>query len=510
MDFSFGKAAPQPIYERSENSPRRILILADLSARAARGALELGVGLSERPLVPVDVDNLDEVLFRYAPVLNIGREDGAEPIRISFGAIDDFHPDQLFLRVPLLQELKGLRTRLAHPATFEAAARELRQLYGGEAAPREVVPEPESKEPPAVEEGDDLFERLLGAPQQTTPTPSASGPVPGIDVSALIRDLVQSDDFAPAAGPEQGQYLAMVDDRLSSVLRAILHHPLYQDLERAWRSVEWLAHRCDAREGFQIRVLDLSQEEIAADLASAGGDPKATALARLLSSAGAGSDGGWSLIINDAHFGQSPDDLQILGALASLAASLGGPLLAGAAPEILGIPSILGHEHPSDWAPLSGDLARRWQMLRSSGVASWIGLALPRFILRMPYGRLRDPIDAFSFEEVAPDGGHDEYLWANPAFAIANCLIAAASKDDDGWFGTGGDELVVDDLPAIAVERGGQKELLPGAEAWISDEAALMMLSRGLIPLISRRESNEVRLMGLRSLSDPPKDLSLG
>ena len=56
---------------------------------------------------------------------------------------------------------------------------------------------------------------------------------------------------------------------------------------------------------------------------------------------------------------------------------------------------------------------------------------MPRFLIRLPYGRNTDPAEAFSFEEFTDIPHHDEYLWTNPAFACASLL--AQSFRRYGW-----------------------------------------------------------------------------
>ena len=73
MDFQFDFAQPkaQPVYRKSREGKMRVLVMADLTGRANRGVVEPGDALAERPLVPVDVDVLGDVLFRYAPRLDL-------------------------------------------------------------------------------------------------------------------------------------------------------------------------------------------------------------------------------------------------------------------------------------------------------------------------------------------------------------------------------------------------------------------------------------------------------
>src|SRR5260221_13265479 len=97
-----------------------------------------------------------------------------------------------------------------------------------------------------------------------------------------------------------------------------------------------------------------------------------------------------------------------------LAAKAGAPFLAAASPAVVGAKSFAAAD-PDTWQPLEGEGAQAWEMLRSMPQASYLGLALPRFLLRLPYGKNTDPIDAFAFEELPEGSAHEGYLWGNPA-----------------------------------------------------------------------------------------------
>ena len=57
--------------------------------------------------------------------------------------------------------------------------------------------------------------------------------------------------------------------------------------------------------------------------------------------------------------------------------------------------------------------------MRTLPDAETIGLALPRFLLRLPYGKKTFSAESFDFEEFEGAPGHEDYLWGNSAFAVA-------------------------------------------------------------------------------------------
>ena len=63
-----------------------------------------------------------------------------------------------------------------------------------------------------------------------------------------------------------------------------------------------------------------------------------------------------------------------------------------------------------------------WAALRGLPEAGYLGLASPRFLLRLPYGKKTEPVDCFDFEEFTPKTGLRGMLWGNPA-VIAGLLL---------------------------------------------------------------------------------------
>ena len=205
-------------------------------------------------------------------------------------------------------------------------------------------------------------------------------------------------------------------------------------------------------------------------------------------------------------FGTGEEDVTLLAYLGAIASLAGAPFLAGADASVLGCRSVAATPDPADWQLGDDDAAQRWQALRASSQASWIGLALPRMLLRLPYGKRTDPVEQFEFDELAGAWNHESYLWGNPALACA--LLIGRSFMAHGWEMEPGDELEIGDLPAHTLERDGEPQLQACAEAYLTERAGQAILSRGVMPLLSYRNRNAVRVLRFQSLADPVKPLS--
>jgi type VI secretion system protein ImpC len=496
LDFEvrFARPSDRPAPRRDAESPFRILVLGNFSGSPARAG---GRGLESRPLIPVDIDNFDRAIARLAPGLTIALEGPDTAAQeVAFETLDDFHPDGLVAKLELFAGLRRLRERLLDPATFEETAAALSRE--AEQAP---APAPEAE--PGAEDGgesdDATFERLLGGRPLAQSHPDRSSRA----AAALIERLVEP-HLERGADPERQRLLvAAVDDGLSRRMAAVLHAPGFQRLEAAWRGLSWLVSSLETGEALSIHVLDADKEDLAADVAGADEDLAASILYRRLVEQGIeGPDGQpWALIVGDYRFGSAEEDLKLLAALGAIASRAGGPFLAAADPAVLGCRDLAESPDPNDWQDPNPKAVARWQALRRTPAARSIGLSLPRVLLRRPYGRRSDPIEAFDFEELAGAPDHEAYLWGNPAFACA--LLIGQAFQDSGWGLQPGDRLDLTDLPAHSYIEDGESRLKPCAETLLGQRAAEAVLARGIMPLISHRNANAVRVLRIQSMADP-------
>lgn len=211
------------------------------------------------------------------------------------------------------------------------------------------------------------------------------------------------------------------------------------------------------------------------------------------------------MIIGLHDFRASPDDIALLGHLGRIAAQAGGPYLAAAHPELVGCDHLSEDAEPKRWAFTDSKLAAQWDTLRRSPVAPWLGLALPRILLRLPYGRNTDRIEAFQLEEFPAAPRHEDYLWGSPALA---CAEVAARRFADGNSDTGVEEpWDIEDLPADVRDIDGERRLQPCAEFLLPVRIGEELLNRGMIPLLSYGNRNAVRILRVQSIAEPPRAL---
>ncbi|MBN2131069.1 MAG: type VI secretion system contractile sheath large subunit [Sedimentisphaerales bacterium] len=483
-------------------------VLADFSGRGNRGLCQSGPLLATRRRFAVDIDSLEGLpgLMGCEIRVPLGGRDTPR-IVLQFRELSDFHPDRIFGRLEVFRRLEATRKLLQDPATFGAAAAQVRSWLAGpqerEIEPSDAAAEQDDRAP---DESDaETIGRLLGNRPDRDPS-SAPGDSRA-DIESLLREVV-GPYVVPAPDPQQDELTAQVDQAISGQMRAILHHPDLQALEAAWRALHLLVSRLETDETLKVYVIDVSKAELAADLGS--GDPlPATGTYKLLAEQSAGVPGAepYAVLVGGYQFDQTTEDVALLRQLARVAQAAGAPWLAGADPHFAGCASLAVTPDPDDWQYQADPAAARlWQELRRSPEAACIGLALPRFLLRLPYGTDTDPVDRFAFEEFVPLASHEQYLWGNPATACA-CLLATAFREC-GWNLTGGLGCDLADIPLHIYESDGQRHVTPCAETILTERATNVLINNALMPVVSLKGRDITRIPRFQSIADPPASLA--
>lgn len=486
------RAAPDP------GTPFRILLLGDFTGRTNRRVPAADARRGTRPPLEVDRDDLDRVIDRLKPELDLEVGGGGAPVRLTIhvSSIDDFHPDRLFERLDVFRTLRSLRERLHDPAAYRAAAAEVREWVGTTASAERRSPAPAAPEP-AANEGEQVVRELLAGKTRAGRAAPAQD-----DWARFLRDIV-APHVVERDDPERPDLVAAVDRAASALMRAVLHHPDFQALEAAWRGVEFLARRLETGTDLQLYLLDASKEDLAAAVEPRD-DPRSTWLYSTLVERAAGTPGAvpWAVLAGNYTFEASAADISILSAMGRVARAAGAPFVAGGSARLLGCESLDRTPDPDDWQRRDPEESDRWSKLRASSEAAYLGLALPRFLLRLPYGGEGERCETFDFEELTDGAHHEHYLWASPAFACA-CLLGQAFSEH-GWGLRPGAVQEIDDLPLHVYEQDGERRVKPCAEVLLTIRAAETILETGLMPLLSFRDRDVVRLARFQSLREPP------
>ena len=210
--------------------------------------------------------------------------------------------------------------------------------------------------------------------------------------------------------------------------------------------------------------------------------------------------------MGDYHFDHSNPDVEILEGMAKISAAAFCPFITGAAPAVLQMDSWQDLSSPRDLTKIFGTPQyAAWNSLRQSDDSKFIGLAMPRFLSRMPYGARTNPVDEFAFEEDTGAADHGKYTWANAAYAMATNINRSFKMY--GWCSrirgveSGG---AVEKLPthAFPTDDGGVDMKCP-TEIAISDRREAELAKNGFMPLLHRKNTDLAAFIGAQSLHKP-------
>ncbi|MCG7985450.1 MAG: type VI secretion system contractile sheath large subunit, partial [Candidatus Thiodiazotropha lotti] len=303
--------------------------------------------------------------------------------------------------------------------------------------------------------------------------------------------------------------IAEIDKKLTEQVNLILHHEDFQQLEGSWRGLHHLVNNTETDEMLKIRVMNISKKELGKNLKKFKGTAwDQSPLFKKVYEEEYGQFGGepYGCLVGDYHFDHSPPDVELLNGMAQIAASAHAPFIAGAAPTVMQMDSWQELSNPRDLTKIfqTPEFAS-WRSLRESDDSRYIGLAMPRFLSRLPYGAKTDPVEEFDFEEDTEGADHNKYTWSNSAYAMAVNINRAFKLY--GWttrirgVESGG---AVEGLPThtFPTDDGGVDMKCP-TEIAISDRREAELAKNGFMPLLHRKNSDFAAFIGAQSLQKP-------
>ncbi|WP_326534391.1 type VI secretion system contractile sheath large subunit [Pseudorhodoferax sp.] len=303
--------------------------------------------------------------------------------------------------------------------------------------------------------------------------------------------------------------IAAIDEKLSSQINQILHHAELQQLEGAWRGLHYLVNNTETDEQLKIRVMNISKQELGKTLKRYKGTAwDQSPIFKKIYTEEFSQFGGepYGCLVGDYHFDQTAPDVELLREMAKVAAAAHAPFIAGASPTVMQMGSWQELANPRDLTKIfqTPEYAA-WRSLRESDDAKYIGLAMPRYLSRLPYGARTNPVEEFNFEEETGSADHTKYTWANAAYAMA--VNINRSFKEYGWCSrirgieSGG---AVQNLPThtFPTDDGGVDMKCP-TEIAIDDRREAELAKNGFMPLVHRKNSDFAAFIGAQSLQKP-------
>ncbi|MBU3059705.1 type VI secretion system contractile sheath large subunit [Pseudomonas indica] len=325
-------------------------------------------------------------------------------------------------------------------------------------------------------------------------------------VSAFIEELLKpQNDGEPVKKAMVDRMIAEIDAKLSRQMDEILHHPQFQALESSWRGLKLLVDRTNFRENIKLEILNASKQDLLDDFEDSP-EIVQSGLYKHIYTAEYGQFGGQPVgaLIANYFFDPSAPDVKTLQYVASVACMSHAPFIAAAGPKFFGLESFTGLPDLKDLKDhFEGPQFAKWQSFREQEDARYVGLTVPRFLLRNPYDPEDNPVKAFVYKENVANS-HEHYLWGNTAYTFASRLTDSFAKFR--WCPniigpqSGG---AVEDLPLHHFESMGEIETKIPTEVLVSDRREYELAEEGFIALTMRKGSDNAAFFSANSTQKP-------
>jgi type VI secretion system protein ImpC len=301
--------------------------------------------------------------------------------------------------------------------------------------------------------------------------------------------------------------IALLDQKLSEQVTAILHHPDFLKLEGSWRGLSYLVANTISDSMLKIKLLNASKAEIAKDLAKATDFDQSDTFRRIYTSE-FGTLGGepFGALIGDYEFTNHAADVEFLNSMSGIAAGSFTPFISSTNAKMFGLADFRELSVPKDLKRnFEAQEYARWRSFRDKEEAAFVTLTMPRVLARVPYGATTKPIEEFAFEEASKDDRgaekalpHEHYCWMNAAFVLGARLTEAFAKN--GWCtairGTEGGGKV-ENLPShVFVSDDGDIDQKCPTEIGIDERREYELSQCGFLPLVHSKNSDFAVFIG--------------
>jgi type VI secretion system protein ImpC len=305
------------------------------------------------------------------------------------------------------------------------------------------------------------------------------------------------------------QVIARIDVMVNDQINEIVHHDQFKQMESNWRSLNDLILNTNFKADVMIDILDVTKEELHEDFESNAVDITGSALFKKVYVSEYDQYGGKPVgsIVGLYEFEHTPRDEFWLRTMGKVAAASHAPFVGAVSPKFFGCDSIEELESIKDLEGLmSHPKYGSWNKLRDSEEAAYLGLTVPRYIIRQPFDPETNPSGNIPFEEKVRGDDNQDYLWGSAAILMAQNMVR--SFEESGWCqylrGPKGGGLV-SGLPVHMFNVRGEEEMKLPVEMTIPDYRELEFANAGFIPLVYRKGTADACFFSCQSLKKPKK-----
>ena len=297
--------------------------------------------------------------------------------------------------------------------------------------------------------------------------------------------------------------IAQLDHLLSLQVNQIMHHPEFQKLEASWRGLKYLLNQSETGEQLKLKIFNVSKKELLRDLQRAP-EFDQSALFKKVYEEEYGVFGGapFGALLGNFEFDKSGQDIELLEKISNVAASAHAPFIASASHEMFNLESFSQLDQPRDMAKvLDSTEYAKWKAFRNTDDSRYVALALPRMLMREPYGAKTVPIEAFNYDEHVDGTEHDDYLWGSAAWALGAKITDAFAKYS--WCAairgveSGG---LVTGLPVHNFQTdAGETVMKCPTEVSVTDRREKELADLGFVPLVHQKGTPNAAFFSVQS-----------
>ena len=324
-------------------------------------------------------------------------------------------------------------------------------------------------------------------------------------IAELVREVLQgtvvmTDNLSVTLDARVSE----LDQLISAQLSEVMHHADFQKLEGSWQGLHYLCKHTSTGSQMKIQVFNATKQELLRDFKTAI-DFDQSALFKKVYEEEFGTFGGapFGTLIGDFEITRQPEDMYFIEQMSHVAAAAHAPFISSASAELFGLESFTDLGKPRDLSKVfdTVDYAK-WRSFRESEDSRYVGLAVPRFLGRLPYNpKDGTTTEGFNYVEDVDGSDHSKYLWVNAAYAMAARLTSAF--ESYGWCaairGVEGGGLV-EDLPTHTFKTDdGEVALKCPTEIAITDRREKELSDLGFMPLVHCKNTDYAAFFGAQS-----------
>ena len=352
------------------------------------------------------------------------------------------------------------------------------------------------------------FDKLLN--QEFKPKSEEAGSAVKTAVKTLVQHALENASLISDNSVKTIEgMIAELDKKLSAQMNEIIHHQDFENMEGAWRGLDYLVSNTQTSDSLKIRVMNISKKDLQKTLKKfKGASWDQSPVFKKLYEDEYGTAGGepYGALIGDYYFNHSAPDIELLRGISQIAAAAHCPFISAADPSIINLDSWKELANPRDITKIFATPEyAAWRSFRESDDSRYVALTLPRVLSRVPYGATTNPVEGFDFTEETGSGNSDKYNWMNAAYAMG--VNINRSFADYGWCArirgveSGG---IVESLPThtFPTDDGGVAMKCP-TEIAITDRREAELSKNGFLPLCYWKNTDYAVFLGGQTVNKP-------